>query len=197
MIGHASLGRETLAIETSLHAKIDDLVGFLGRHERDSTVPVPLVRGTLTLDSHEFPIDPAQSVMRVMTDRGPHVTGREVRRIEYDVVVSEGGLRLAGEKVIRDDEGPDVWADTTTLPFELFSLLNGESLGRGELRLPATEFFGRQVRSFRVNTDDPARQAWALLSFGRFFLGHLVDVYLPGLDRLGELGTNLVRRGHA
>ena len=65
------------------------------------------------------------------------------------------------------------------------------------LRLPASEFFGRQLRSFRVDTDDPARQAWAMASFGRFFFGNLVDVYLPGLDKLGELGVSLLRRSHA
>jgi cholesterol oxidase len=194
MVGSASLRGASYAIETSLHAQIEDLAEFLGRHERDSTVPVPIVGGTLKLGASEFEIDRRQSVMRVMTDRGPHVSGREVRRIEYDLV-TRGGYRLRGEKTIRDDEGPDVWEDTTTLPFEL--LESDTKVGGGELRLPASEFFGRQVRSFRVNTDDPARQAWALLSFGRFFLGNLVDVYLPALDRLGELSTSLLSRGHA
>jgi hypothetical protein len=193
MVG-TTRGEEPLrTIETSLTARIEDLAEFLARHERESTVPIPIVAGTLTLGSRQLQLDPTQSVLRVMVDRGPDETGTERRTLEYTLVAP--GCRLEGKKTIRDDQGADVWEDTTTLVFELFE--NGELSCGGELRLPASEFFGHQVRSFRVNTDDPARQAWALASFGKFFLGHLVDVYLPALDRLGELGASLLDRGHA
>ena len=70
-----------------------------------------------------------------------------------------------------------------------------ESKSEGELLLPASAFFNEQLPSFRANTDDPARQMWAMVAFARFFFGHLAAVYLPELDRLGALPSNLLGGG--
>ena len=52
----------------------------------------------------------------------------------------------------------------------------GAEIGRskGELLLPAQAFFDMQLPSFKADTDDPARQMWAMATFGRFFFGQLV-----------------------
>ncbi len=180
-------------IETQLTVRIDDLADFLAHHARDSNVRVPIVKGTLRIAACERPVDPERSFMRVMADRGLDEAGREVRTIEYKLVSQDGRCWLQGEKTIRDDEGIDAWKDTTTLEFRLCE--TGVP-SRGVLRLGASEFFSSQIPSFKVDTDDPARQAWAMASFGRFFFGNLVDVYFPALDTLGELGVGLLRRGH-
>jgi hypothetical protein len=66
------------------------------------------------------------------------------------------------------------------------------------LRLPADEFFKHQLPSFRATgTTDRARQSWALAAFGRFFFGHLVDVYVPELDRVIDVVKDLAERSHA
>jgi choline dehydrogenase-like flavoprotein len=185
------------AIETELTAKIDDLAGFLALHKRESDARVPIIEGTLKIGENEpLSIDPERSLMQVMVDRGLDESGREVRTIKYYLVprgADEEKDRLDGSKVIRDDPGLDAWEDTTTLSFDLFELGKKHE---GVLRLPAAEFFGGQVPSFEADTDDPARQVWAMLTFGHFFFGHLVDVYFPGLGQLGELAGSLLRRGH-
>jgi choline dehydrogenase-like flavoprotein len=147
----------------------------------------------------EAQVDRDESYMLIMS-RNFTESGREARRIHYHIVASDGGTKyvLDGHKNLEDDPGFDAWEDTTTLNFALEKLEGSGTpvTGEGKLRLPASEFFGNQLRSFRADTDDPARQAWALASFGRFFFGNLVDVYFPGLDKLGDLGVSTMRRGH-
>lgn len=144
-------------------------------------------------------VDHHESYMLIMPRRLAE-SGRETRRIHYYIVASDGRTKyvLDGHKNLEDDPGFDAWEDTTTLNFDLEKHEATGTLekGEGKLRLAAAEFFGTQLRSFRADTDDPARQAWALASFGRFFFGNLVDVYFPGLDKLGDLGVSTMRCGH-
>lgn len=183
-------------IDMELRARIDDLADFLARHTRDSNVRLPIVDGSLKIGEDKWFIEPATSFMRVMAQRGLDESGREVRTIEYKVFPRGIDGRhnwLEGTKSIRDDPGFDTWEDTTTL---IFTLHQDGVPSEGVLELPAAEFFGGQLPSFRVDTDDPARQAWAMASFGQFFFGNLVDVYFPVLGQLGTLGSSLRRRGH-
>jgi len=182
-------------IETSLYVRIDDLAGFLARHAQDSNVDVPVAEGsTLTIgDEEPMSLDPSTSSLRIMADRGLDELNREVRFITYKLASKDHRCLLRGEKTIRDDAGIDAWEDTTTLAFRV---CHDGMPGHGVLRLSADAFFSHQLPSFRVDTDDPARQAWAMASFARFFLGHLVDVYLPAFDQLTELGVSAVRRGY-
>lgn len=196
------------AVETQLKVRIDDLADFLARHARNSNVSVPIVDGQLTIGDKVFRLDPKASFMIVMARTGLDESGQEVRLIEYllvpdtewvtddekwKLITDDEKWKLDGRKTIRDDPGLDVWQDTTTLEFEL---TRGLEKRTGELELPASEFFGNQLPSFHVDTDDPVRQAWAMLSFGKFFFGNLAAVYLPGLDRLDELSASLLGRGH-
>lgn len=185
-------------IDTALRVKIDDLGAFLARHARDGIARAPIVWGSLQVEGNPcVELDPARSYMKIMVDRGIDATGREVRTLQYYLVPKGADAsqnRLEGKKTVRDDEGFDAWDDTTTLFFQLYE---AGTPYEGVLRQPASEFFGGQLPSFRADTDDPARQVWAIMSFGRFFFGHLVDVYFPDLGRLGELAANLGRRGHA
>lgn len=181
-------------IEVGLTAKIDDLTDFLGRHARDSDARVSIVKGCLKIGRDDpVGLDPSKSRMRVMVDRGLDESGGEVRTIEYTLVSRDGHYRIQGEKTIRDDEGMDAWDDTTVLEFRM---CERGMPNRGVLRLPAQEFFNNQLPSFEADTDDPARQVWAMVSFAKFFFGHLVDVYFPGLDQLNELGGSLLGRAH-
>ena len=181
------------AVEMELTARIDDLATFLGRHARRSTERIRIVTGVLKVDGKEVPIDPTKSSMIVMARPDIDEGDGPVRTIKYRLVTQGHQFELDGIKIIRADPGFDAWEDTTKLGF---ALTEGAKTRQGELRLSAADFFQRQLPSFRVNTDDPARQAWALASFGKFFLGNLAAVYVPGLDQLGELGASLMGRGH-
>jgi len=64
-------------------------------------------------------------------------------------------------------------------------------------KFAASDFFGMQIPSFEaINTHDRARQIWALGAFGKFFFGHLVDVYVPELDRVVDVVKGVVERSH-
>ncbi len=208
MIGsHYALpaGGEELWIESDLQVEIDDLAAFLEWHRRGRPQPARIVSGTVTLDGL-----PDDRVLRVVPGRctlqlfstAPEAVGREWRQLRYDLEL-EGDIgrryRLEGWKDIRDDAHFDVWEDATTLRFQLHDLArsNAGPFRQGILRLPASKFFEVQLPSFRAtNTADPLRQSWALAAFGKFFFGNLVDVYLPELDRLGEVLRNVVNRSH-
>lgn len=192
MVG-SELGAGDRLIETELTARIDDLARFLGAHARGSAEPVPLVNGFLKVAESEIDIDPTESYMLVMARPASPASAGVVREITYHLVTQDRTFEFDGTKVIHDGPGLDAWEDTTRLEFEL---REGEKTSHGELRLPASEFLGRQLDSFHVNTDDPTRQAWALASFGKFFFGNLASVYVPELDQLRALGARLIGRGH-
>ena len=187
-------------IQTELTVRIDDLADYVARHARGVDVPIPIIKGTLTIGKEtEWNLEPHKSYLEVMARPGLDTKGNEIRTIEYHLVTQDGRWILEGKKTIRDDPGFDAWEDTTRLDLELRELdAQGAEIGRskGELLLPAQAFFDMQLPSFKADTDDPARQMWAMATFGRFFFGQLVAVYLPELDRLGGLASNLMRRGH-
>ena len=219
MVGRLGLPR-VCEVELELKVRIEDLADYLERHARDSEVRVPIVDGSIKVVDRSkkrtrklvrgngsaaepspppdiAKVDAKDSYMIIMADRGPDLSGREVRQIRY-YVVAKGSQNakyiLRGSKNIQDDPGFDAWEDTTTLNFELE--IAGETQGKGKLRLPAAEFFGSQLRSFRADTDDPIRQVWALASFGTFFFGNLAEVYFPGVGKLTKLGASAMGRGH-
>jgi cholesterol oxidase len=103
---------------------------------------------------------------------------------------------LDGYKVVRDDPGFDVWADTTTL---YVTVLRGHVpppsgstdnrpeavAGAGILYIRPWDF-ARQLSTFRATGPAPAS---ALAAFGRVFLGELWTVYgrqVPGRQRSGR-----------
>jgi len=223
MVGTAEGSAGSRRVQIDLTVRIEDLAEFVARHARDSRVRVPIVDGELTIGDKVFSLDPEASSLVLMARAGLDASGQEVRRIEYRLVtdgkkwkpVTGGGgwkpltdgkkWTLEGKKTIQDDPGFDAWEDTTKLKItELAEAGDKAQQGDkskegervvGELLLPAEAFFSLQLPSFKADTDDPARQAWAMAAFGKFFFGHLAAVYLPGLDRLGELTTGLTRRG--
>lgn len=209
MVGTVTSAGVSLTVETRLVVRIGDLSEFLALHARDSTVRVPIVGGEIRIRDQRgsscstAKIDSDESYMIVLARAGVDRRGNEVRTITYHLAASDEekgdktrGCKwtLDGHKTIKDDPGFDAWEDTTRLEITELNLCGLKS--QGELVLPAAEFFSKQLPSFKADTDDPVRQAWAMAAFGRFFFGNLAAVYLPGLDRLGELTTKLLRRGH-
>ena len=115
-----------------------------------------------------------------------HVPGAPgERRMEYRMRLTTTAGKVygfEGFKRIRDDFGPDIWADTTTL---YITLLDGEGdtapvVGRGILKIRPDDFV-RQLTTLDVlNADSALERAGAVARFGRFFAGTLFDVYGPG-----------------
>jgi cholesterol oxidase len=94
------------------------------------------------------------------------------------------GLELLGRKVIRDDPGFDMWSDLSTL---YVTVSENGSTWVGVVRVQLADFVEKQLRQLQVlssedggagggDIDDVAK-AWALMKFGRFFLGSVKNVY--------------------
>jgi choline dehydrogenase-like flavoprotein len=189
-------------IETDLTIEIADLARFLEQHRTGVRPRASITKGSVRLSGvpgvsadplplcHECGVE---SHLEFFSDHGSE------RNMRYRFHFHLGGepCLLEGDKYIRDDEGFDVWEDTTRLFFEILGGSTGYVLRRGILRTPVSEFFGMQLPSFEVtHTDDPARQSWAFAAFGRFFFGNLLEVYVPELDRVVDVLKRIGERTH-
>lgn len=106
----------------------------------------------------------------------------ETKRMQYKMTISsvEGkSYYFYGFKVIHDDKGVDSWSDTTTLYITVYEGENeqGRVLGKGILRIPIASFM-RQLTTMQVTNAKGLAERWgAMLKFGRFFGGQLIDTY--------------------
>jgi hypothetical protein len=155
--------------------------------------PMMVNEGEFDLFGEPSPAQTGEGYDRDRTGLQP----RRERHMRYRMPVrSADGQHffLAGYKVIRDDRGFDVWADTTTLMVTVHGGDDAEApvIGRGILRIYA-EDLKRQVKTMEVTGTRSARQRLrAQLAFARVFGGTLFDAYLGEQHLLPSLG---VRRG--
>jgi cholesterol oxidase len=107
----------------------------------------------------------------------------DIRYMKYNMKLnSEEGesYYFEGYKVIHDDPGFDLWADTTTLFVTLYA---GESpnapvLGKGILRIKPDDF-RKQIGTVKITgTDKKMDQLKYKSKFIKFFSENIVDVYL-------------------
>ncbi|MEP6636786.1 MAG: GMC oxidoreductase [Acidobacteriota bacterium] len=109
-------------------------------------------------------------------------TQPQARRIHYKTKLTsvEGATYfLHCFKVIRGDAGVDSLDDATTLYMTLYEGvgMDGRVIGKGILRTPAASLM-RQLSSMQVTNANGIAQRWdAMLRFGRFFAGRVVDTY--------------------
>jgi hypothetical protein len=191
-------------IEAKLEANLLDLSRFLALHREGKPAPIQ-IKGTVEIEGWpetqktEFPLDPDKSNLQLLSKGSRAGQGPEQRTMNYKLYFSVNNTPylIDGVKILKDDERFDVWEDSTTLFFHLKDEKSQQVLREGILRLPASEFFGEQLPSLKAtNTDDPARQSWALAAFAKFFFGHLVDVYVPELDQVIDVVKGITERTH-
>lgn len=173
---YANAGRANdRSLELILNARIPDVAEFAASpvHEiRLSGTVVYTVAGA----PRTFEVDADASSMTVMS----RSLGGSVRTMYYRIVAP--GLDLRGLKMIRDDAGFDSWEDTTRLFVR--AAIDGEQM-RGIVRLSMEDFVNGMLPKFEAaGTDDEARLAWAVATFGGFFFSNLQRVYLPMLPDL-------------
>lgn len=106
----------------------------------------------------------------------------ETKRMQYKMQLTsvEGQtFYFSGFKTIHDDAGVDSWSDTTTLYITVHEGADeaGRVLGKGILRIPVASFL-RQMTTMQVtNARGLVERYEAMLKFGRFFGGQLLDTY--------------------
>lgn len=162
-------------IEFTLTIETDDLARFLSEPAHECGA-----RGTVTA--------PALSTqpLRVQTGRfnlfvnDPDRVGVRLMRYRLSLVADDGARYfLDGTKTIRDDRGPDIWPDTTTLVIKVYcgSDDSGQLLGVGILHILVPDF-AKQLGTVKIsNAPDRLTELRAVLAFGRFFAGVIFDTY--------------------
>lgn len=103
------------------------------------------------------------------------------RQMLYSMpLVATDGTRfhLEGFKEIHDDDGLDLWSDTTTLYVTVRrDDVDGPVLARGVLRIRPKDF-ARQVRTMKaIGADGAVQELSTLGRFGRLFAGSLNEVF--------------------
>jgi cholesterol oxidase len=107
----------------------------------------------------------------------------DIRYMRYNMKLkSEEGesYYFEGHKVIHDDPGFDLWADTTTLFVTLHSGDNTDApvLGKGILKIKPDDF-RKQIGTVRVTgTEKNVEQLKYKAKFLKFFAENIVDVYM-------------------
>jgi len=84
-----------------------------------------------------------------------------------------------GYKEIKQDDGLDVWSDTTTLYITVYDGgdTSSQVVGKGILHIKPKDFM-RQMTTFQVTgAKDKFQRLDAVARFGQFFAGELFDVY--------------------
>ncbi|MGI8917350.1 MAG: GMC oxidoreductase, partial [Pyrinomonadaceae bacterium] len=108
--------------------------------------------------------------------------GGQTRRLQYRMLLTSTEDKkyfFEGFKTIRDHDGADRLADATTLALTIY---DGESnqgrvLCKGLLQNSPASLL-RQLSSLQVTNANGIAQRWAaMLKFGRFFAGRIVDDY--------------------
>lgn len=104
------------------------------------------------------------------------------KRMQYKMrLTSDDGKTyyFHGFKIIRNDPGPDSWSDATTLYITIYQGENmqGKVIGKGILTIPLASFM-RQMTTMQVTNASGLAERWdAMVRFGRFFGGQLIDTY--------------------
>ncbi len=106
----------------------------------------------------------------------------ETKRMQYKMTLTSAEEQVYyfyGFKVIRDDPGADSWSDTTTLYITIYEGENMQAqvAGKGILRIPVASFM-RQLTTMKITNAKGLAEQWeAMIKFGRFFGGQVVDTF--------------------
>lgn len=106
----------------------------------------------------------------------------ENKRMQYKMRLTSGDGKsyyFHGFKVIHNDPGADCWSDATTLYITIYQGENmqGKVIGKGILSIPLASFM-RQMTTMKVTNASGLAERWdAMVRFGRFFGGQLMDTY--------------------
>lgn len=185
--GYKQGRKDGTALMFHLSMVIDGVNRFVTRPEHDTSEIVGYVEcnnlgGRMAVESGTFNliVDQADSSQKHMYYR------------LFFTDSSHRPVTLSGFKVIKDDPGFDLWADTTTLYTTLFrghisadqerelrsrpADLSDAQIAVGIIHIYLQDFL-KQLTTFRTEGPTVSDRAAALARFGRLFMGKLWDVY--------------------
>lgn len=163
-------------LEVRLTVLIDDVRRFIDSKEHSAPcegyVDSPLFGPRVLVERGTFNLYFVDEVAR---------TKRMQYRLEFTSEVDGHPYTLEGYKELRDDPGPDLWEDTTTLFTSIHQgwAPSGSVVALGVLRVHAADFL-EQLTTFRARHATGATGAASgIARFGAFFFGELWDSYGP------------------
>lgn len=163
----------------AMHAKvtIDDLDRFITVREHAGDLT-----GTVDFQPLGLGLEARSGVFQLFSP-GP---GEDSRRMVYELAFQVDGkpYYLAGEKRVKNDPGPDLWKDTTTLYTKLHEGgdRSGPVAGAGILTLGVSQLLALMSTLKPINGGDLG----TIGAFGRFFFSELWEVYAPHLPGFGR-----------
>ena len=121
----------------------------------------------------------------LITDPAPG----QARQMGYHMALRSASgetFTLDGVKMIRDNPGLDVWADTSTL-FTTVTRPDGQIVGRGILHIEPADFLKQMTTLASPGATNPIEGLRAIAKFGLFFAGELFHVFGGVAARATEL----------
>jgi cholesterol oxidase len=105
------------------------------------------------------------------------------RKMIYEMKLNsvEGKTFLfSGFKEIRDDDGFDMWKDTTVLFITVSQTQGTDSLiiGKGKLEIRISDFEKQLTTMKAIHTQKGIEKIEAIAKFGKLFVGNLWDTYV-------------------
>jgi len=160
---------------------LDGIRRFIGDPDHQGAA-----KGYIDCDALGGRLDVERGSFNLFTDDGDPTT----KYMRYRLMARDGSgapITLSGRKVVRDDPGFDVWADTSTLFTRVFRGhveeaeeddpgSSPEIVGAGVIHVHMLDFV-HQLTTFEVEAEGPVARATLLAEFGQFFMGRLWDVY--------------------
>lgn len=169
----ASAGRRAgsrLTMHASVH--IDDLAAFMADPQHQGALA-----GSVDFPPLGMALEAPSGVFQLFSSSADDGSGR---RMVYELgfIADDGeACYLAGEKRVRNDPGPDLWRDTTTLYTRLHrgQDASGEVIGAGILTLGVPQLTALLSTLHTTGDGD----LHTLTAFGGFFFGELWALYAP------------------
>lgn len=160
-----------------LTIEADDIDDFVADPEREA-----VARGWVRCDTlgGKLPVDQGVFNLFLATD------DPGLKRMEYRLPFTDGTghpLTLSGFKLVKDDPGLDLWADTSTLYTRILAghvddaaEPTAEVVAAGIITIHLLDF-AQQLTTFRSRGGSLGERARAIEKFGRLFLGDLWKIY--------------------
>ncbi len=162
-----------------LTIQTDDVHGFLASREREA-VATGYVKGTQLGGKRLV----EQGTFNLLVDTNDCNRKDMLYRLFFRDT-DDQPLTLSGFKRIKNNPGPDIWQDTTTLYTNIFrghitqeEEASGELVSAGMLHISLFDFI-KQLTTIRAYGPTFADRIRGLIAFGSYFFGSLWKVYCP------------------
>ena len=167
--------KENSPFEFTLTIRSEDVQSFIEHKDHEASMAGTMKAPELSA----YPLMAYQGVFNLFVEDGENPAGK---KMIYNIhLQSREGKQFyfEGFKDVRNDKGPDMWKDTTTLFITVYEGdSNAKILGKGKLIIEPKDF-AKQITTMKaINTRSKAEKFKAISSFGKFFAGNVFDSYV-------------------